>query len=101
MSSADENYWHGRVSAELRHLTESVAQLRRELNDMRLYFAEQFEEHHRYHVANESRWGPAKWCRQHPWRLAAAAGTVGIILQALSQHQARFLLEKFLASWLK
>ena len=101
MSSPDDNFWHGRVSAELRHVSESVAQLRRELNDLRIYMTERFEEHHQYHRANEARWGPAKWCSQHPWRTAAAAVIAGIILQTITQQPAQTLIEKIFESWLK
>ncbi len=76
----EEEIWRGEVSNELKHIAHTMTDVQRQVQDMRCEISTQMEEHRSYHARNEHRWGLARWCRLHPFRLAAmvAAATAAM-----------------------
>jgi hypothetical protein len=95
----DDDLWRGEVTAELRHINQSVRDLGRQLHELRVYMADEVACHADYHARNEHRWGFAKWCQMHPLRFAFVAVAVALLLAG---HRADHLREvlRVLGGWL-
>ncbi len=65
----DDAVWRGEVTGELRHITQSVRDLQRQIHDVQGYLVQELEGHRDYHARNEHRWGLVRWCEMHPFRL--------------------------------
>jgi hypothetical protein len=95
----DEDLWRGEVTAELRHIAQSVQDLGRQIHELRAYIADEQALHADYHARNEHRWGLVKWCHMHPVRLALAAVAVALLLAGHRSAEVRELLRAF-GAWL-
>ena len=82
MSASDENTWRGEVTSELRHLTQSVGAVQRQLYELQSLLAQEIAAHREYHEQNEHRWGFARWCQLHPFRLVMVLGAASALVTA-------------------
>lgn len=72
----DEDIWRGEVTSELRHLAASVGSVQRQLCELHSMVAQAMADHQRYHEQNEHRWGLARWCQMHPFRMMAVGAAL-------------------------
>ncbi len=82
---SEEAAWRGEMTSELRHIHIALREVQRDVQDLRVYVCDELRGHLAYHAAHESRWGPVRWCEQHPFRLALLAVCV---CMAVTMHHA-------------
>ena len=78
MDMQDE--FRGRMSVEIEHLYERLADIETQLHELRALLAARLDSHERHHRENEHRWGLIQWCHRHPFRLVAIVASLAVAL---------------------
>jgi len=98
---AGEEMWRGEVTAELRHIHACLREVQRAVAELRTYVADELAAHLDYHTKHESRWGPVRWCEQHPFRLAVGVVVVTALAMLHSAQVEWSMVLALLGHWVK
>lgn len=76
----EDDEFRGRVSVEVEHLYERLADIEAQLLELRSLLVARLDAHERHHRENEHRWGLIQWCHRYPFRLLAIAASLAAVL---------------------
>lgn len=96
-----DDLWRGEMTSELRHLASTMGDVQRQLGEMHTMLAQELAAHREYHEQNEHRWGFARWCQLHPFRLVMLCAAGSALLAARAHVPAFATVVRLIADLLR